>query len=386
MINNKKFDEALDFAEKNNLNKQDVLKPKLTDLLEKINSSSKEKYDIQQIINDLSQMNDFNFILHFCLDLKLSTYDDTLAILNFANQLIQNSNINQRDNNFNYYDNDNNNNNNNTNNNNNNNNNNIDNNNDNRNDNIKNDDQDMDDSNSKPKNNDLIIKVQQYIKRLGTYILVKKGSNLTKDILFDSDEWQSFKNSDIIEDIKKLFYYGKISLGIVIWRRHLIESKKDLIYNICDILDNIPIEVPVEDYIKWLKYEVLTILNPDERSYIYIWIEQRARLVENYEKSPHNALKLMKLIDNNKTVYDSFETVFSSKYKTFIAPTPMHHVDNIILLAHTSSYSIFQNKTTIESMEENKLKHQLQDLVYLWDVHNYKISLEKYDQSEPEGI
>jgi len=122
------------------------------------------------------------------------------------------------------------------------------------------------------------------------------------------------------------------------------------------------------------------------RSYIYIWIEQRARLVENYEKSPHNALKLMKLIDNNKTMYDSFETVFSSKYKKFIAPTPMHHVDNIILLAHTSSYSIFKNKATIEFMEENKLKHQLQDLVYLWDVHNYKISLEKYDQSEPEGI
>ncbi|OUM65123.1 hypothetical protein PIROE2DRAFT_7929 [Piromyces sp. E2] len=160
----------------------------------------------------------------------------------------------------------------------------------------------------------------------------------------------------------------------------------DLIYNICDILDNIPIEVPVEEYIKWLKYEVLTILNPDERSYIYIWIEQRARLVENYEKCPHNALKLMKLIDNNKNAYNSYESLFSSKYKTFSAPTPMHHVDNIILLAHSNSYSIFQNKNTIESMEENKLKHQLQDLVYLWDVHNYKISLEKYDQSEPEGI
>ena len=128
---------------------------------------------------------------------------------------------------------------------------------------------------------------------------------------------------------------------------------------------------------------IIIIIN---RNYIYIWIEQRARLVENYEKIPHNALKLIKLIDNNKTMYDSFETVFSSKYKKFIAPTPMHHVDNIILLAHTSSYSIFKNKTTIEFMEENKLKHQLQDLVYLWDVHHYKISLEKYDQSEPEGI
>jgi len=94
----------------------------------------------------------------------------------------------------------------------------------------------------------------------------------------------------------------------------------------------------------------------------------------------------MKLIDNNKNAYNSYETLFSSKYKTFNAPTPMHHVDNIILLAHSNSYSIFQNKNTIESMEENKLKHQLQDLVYLWDVHNYKISLEKYDQSEPEGI
>jgi len=94
----------------------------------------------------------------------------------------------------------------------------------------------------------------------------------------------------------------------------------------------------------------------------------------------------MKLIDNNKTASNTFETLFSSKYKTFIAPTPMHHVDNIILLAHSNSYSIFQNKNNIEFMEENKLKHQLQDLVYLWDVHNYKISLEKYDQSEPGGI
>ena len=94
----------------------------------------------------------------------------------------------------------------------------------------------------------------------------------------------------------------------------------------------------------------------------------------------------MKLIDNNKTALNSLETVFSSKFKTLIAPTPMHHVDNIILLANSNSYSIFQNKNNIEFMEENKLKHQLQDLVYLWDVHNYKISLEKYDQSEPEGI
>ena len=75
------------------------------------------------------------------------------------------------------------------------------------------------------KDKDLIQKVQQAIKRLGTYILIKKGNNLTKGTLFNSKEWQTFKNSNIIEDIKQLFYHGKISLGIIIWRRHLIGKK-----------------------------------------------------------------------------------------------------------------------------------------------------------------
>ncbi|KAL6608399.1 hypothetical protein LY90DRAFT_500679 [Neocallimastix californiae] len=115
MINNKKYDEALNFAEKNNLDRQIVLKPKLKDQLERINSnlsSSEDSYNLQQILEDLSQIGDFNF-----------------------------------------------------------------------------------------------------------------GNNLTKGTLFNSKEWQTFKNSNIIEDIKQLFYHGKISLGIIIWRRHLIGKK-----------------------------------------------------------------------------------------------------------------------------------------------------------------
>jgi len=237
MINNKKFDEALEFAEKNNLNKQLVLKPKLTDQLERINSSPDESYDIQQIIEDLSRMDDFNFVLRYCLDLKLSTYDDTLAILNFANQLIQNSNADPTDDN----------------------NDEIykekqteDNNDTKTEDNNQNDittstttinttttatttttttnNNNNNDKNSKFRDKELILKVQQAIKRLGTYVLVKKESNLTKGILFNSKEWQTFKDSDIIDDIKQIFYYGKISLGIIIWRRHLIGEFDMYIY------------------------------------------------------------------------------------------------------------------------------------------------------------
>jgi len=149
------------------LNKEIVIRAKLTNLLEEINSGEKDKYDLQQIINDLEKIEDLDYVLSFCIDLKLPTYEDTLTILNFSNQIIKNSNKVSKDNN-------------------------------------------------------LVLKIQQYIKRLGTYIIIKKGSRIHKGIPFDPEQWQQFKDSDIIEDIKSCFYYGNILLGIVIWRRHLM--------------------------------------------------------------------------------------------------------------------------------------------------------------------
>ena len=174
LINNKKFDEALKFAEKNNLSKQVVLKAKLSNLLEDINSST-INYNVQEIIEDLNQMMDIDYVLSFCIDLKLTNYEDTLAILTYADQRIKNSNQQQKDNN-------------------------------------------------------LVLKIQQYIKRLGTYVIMKKEGSINSGIPFNSKEWQLFKDSDIIEDIKKCFYYGKILLGIVIWRRHLMGMYLKRIY------------------------------------------------------------------------------------------------------------------------------------------------------------
>ena len=134
--------------------------------------------------------------------------------------------------------------------------------------------------------------------------------------------------------------------------------------------------MPTAKFVEWLSGEVLPRLaKVEERAKLGSWFEQRARLIEANEHKPHNALKLLELLDVSCQMPD-----------TKRIGTPAQYVEYTIARANTSTYSTFGVNTSLSHRVASTLRVQLEDLVYLWDNHDYRISLADYSRETQTSI
>jgi hypothetical protein len=87
------------------------------------------------------------------------------------------------------------------------------------------------------------------------------------------------------------------------------------------------------------------------------------------EGRPHTAMKLTKLLNTSVDVFS-------------LTATPAQYVQGIIARAQTMPVTDQETENT----SLKALQKQLEDLVHLWDEHNYRISLADYSLEDAKSI
>ncbi|KAJ3089821.1 Kinetochore-associated protein 1 [Quaeritorhiza haematococci] len=224
---------------------------------------------------------------------------------------------------------------------------------------------------------------------------------------FDGSLWQRFRIADLGTVVKEAVRRGDVATAGVIWRRHCLDE--NLLMQLHDIIAEMPDSTPAAEFIPWLRNDVLPFIQrTEDRARLGLWIEQRARIIETKERRPHNALEVVKLLDigqqdqngsipdgaggdgsdssaENDAVARAMVTALEGGWG-FGTPTPLRYVQNTILFAQTSKYSTFGFESTASSTVTSSLRGQLMDLVYLWDQHQFHMTLTKYCQVSPQNI
>ncbi|KAL1915878.1 uncharacterized protein VTP21DRAFT_6266 [Calcarisporiella thermophila] len=373
------YDAALLFSKQFGLDEQLVLKSRLSDTLANIASAGRDdKFNerVEMLMEDIAKIKDDAFIVDICLKAVLPSYSETSRLLSHARSIVQAAN------------------------------------------------------DRKSENSSISsLQVHSAIRRLGTYQLIRfalseEGSAVplsdSMEIIgerkedvsyegkdwedactieakmhdyFDGNAWQRFRTCDMVKVLRRLFGIGKPKLAIVAWRRHFLDA--DLMKHVREILTEIPASTSVEEFAPWLKNEVLPhVRKTEDRASVNEWIEQRARMMESRQRQPHDALEVIRLLDVNSmnemanSATNGADEIQSTFNDLFAIATPSRYVDNTILLAQTASYSSFQTTTRDSGNVEKptKLARQLEDLVYLWDAHDLKVTLAEYCQSSPSQI
>ncbi|RUS30178.1 hypothetical protein BC938DRAFT_479767, partial [Jimgerdemannia flammicorona] len=224
-------------------------------------SGAKNKMDVdadmemsvEVLLKDLANIKDDAFCINFCLQAVLSTYATTHALLSYARRLVQD--IEKREG-----------------------------------------------TTVKPA---VLSAVYQAVRRLGTWQLIRFGSDDENgevdgdedERAFDGKEWQRFRVANMVGEMRRLVGMGKMAMAVVVWRRHRLDE--NLLPHVQSILDEMPESVPTPEFIPWLRNEVLPHIQSQDRVKLSIWIEQRARITEMRERSPHNALQVISLLNLN---------------------------------------------------------------------------------------
>ncbi|TPX60794.1 hypothetical protein PhCBS80983_g01508 [Powellomyces hirtus] len=351
LLHSKRFEEAEAFAQDYGLDVQFVVKAKLKqmasdiDLKEMVESGTTDQF-VDQLVADLEDVEDDAFAIDFCLRTILPTFRATYRLLAFARSLAQDAAKNA-------------------------------------------------DSAATPA---MILGVHQAIRRIGTYQLIaferlnRRGGTIgdTQSSDFhDTDgfcarEWQELRTADIVVEIRELLRSGDLSLAIVIWKRHYLDE--GLLAHIHEIVSDIPEHASLDEFVPWLRTEMLPIVQQSsDRTKLAFWIEHRARLVEAREKRPHGALEVVRLLDKVALPGMSDEqrngpTTTARDQQLFTPATPAFYVENAVLFAQTSGISTFGFESSSGKVWANGLKKQLEDLVYLWDKHDFCATLNEYSQ------
>ncbi|CAG8541754.1 10906_t:CDS:10 [Paraglomus occultum] len=325
LISKRKYADAIRFAEQFDLDVEVVLKAKFSNMLTNTSEDLFEVYydttcDLaESLIKDLSQIKDDAFRINFCLQAILPTQSSTYKLLCYARSLIQSS----------------------------------------------------------PSSNCIhTTVVHQAIQRLGTWQMLNeyRGSLSGENACFNGKEWQKFRVCDLGLEMRRLIGMGNIKLASVVWRRHCIDE--DLMSVIEDILNEMPENISIRELVPWLRDDLLPrIQNSEKRVKVISWVEHRARMIELREQDPHNALEIMRLIDDGGTDENCENTS-----RTFASTTPACYVDSIVNLPQFAP-----QRGGIESANA-KLRQQLEDLVYLWDTHNFRLSLKEFCHETPNSI
>ncbi|KAJ3023527.1 Kinetochore-associated protein 1 [Thoreauomyces humboldtii] len=244
----------------------------------------------------------------------------------------------------------------------------------------------------------IIDAVYQAIRRIGTYQLIAferlnarggqtapgmQGEAIDAADGFCAREWQMLRMANMATQIRELLRDGDLRLAVVIWKRHYLDE--GLLSHIHDIVSDIPEHASLDEFVPWLRMEVLPIVQQSaDRTKLALWIDSRARLVEAREKRPQGALEVVRLLDKvalpgmSEPVGDG--RVATSDQQLFTPATPAFYVKSAVLFAQTSGISTFGFESSSGKVWANGLKKQLEDLVYLWDKHDFCATLSDYSQ------
>ncbi|KAJ3287176.1 hypothetical protein HK104_008726 [Borealophlyctis nickersoniae] len=338
LIRQKRFPEAEIFAREYDLDLQVVAQAKLHSALAELNVRKEWGDDelenlLRDILSDLQQVKDDAFAIDFCLKAMLPTDKAVYRLLSHARLLVL----------------------------------------------------DRDKHANGTTTLDASFNVHHAIRRLGTFQLLSSMKLSTEPaaeslVAFDCAEWQRFRVADLALEMQELMRAGNLQSAIVVWRRHYLDE--NLLDKLADILSDVPDGASPKDFVPWLKHEVLPVVQrSDHRASLAAWTEQRARTIELQQKRPHDALAVIKLIDL-AVGPEKHNGVATTDAQLFCPPTPAHYVDNAVASAQTSHLSHNANIRTPSS----GLRAQLEDLVYLWDVHGFRLSLNDYCQNSPGSI
>ncbi|KND00003.1 uncharacterized protein SPPG_04350 [Spizellomyces punctatus DAOM BR117] len=350
LLQSQRFAEAERFAESFELDVQLVLKTKLRHMiasveLRTLSDEDKLNHFVDGLIADLKLVEDESFCIEFCLEAMLPSFRATYRLLAFARSLAQDSARRSHAGNL----------------------------------------------------SSSMFNVHQAIRRIGTYQLIsfeklnRRGGSASHNKNtaavdgdgFDCREWHAFRIADLVAEIRDLLRSEDVRLAIVIWKRHYLDG--NILPSIHQILADVPEHAALNDFVPWLRNEVLPIVQQgSDRAKLAIWIEQRARFVEAREKKPHGALEVIRLLDTvalpGMAEQGGDDRVSSARdHQLFTPATPAHYVENTILFGRTST-STFGFESSSGKVWANGLKKQLEDLVYLWDKHDFCLTLNDYSQ------
>ncbi|ORY44198.1 hypothetical protein BCR33DRAFT_717267 [Rhizoclosmatium globosum] len=222
---------------------------------------------------------------------------------------------------------------------------------------------------------DLSILIHQTIHRLGTFQVLSVHDRVSRQDaeflnavhsgdgyvdVFDAAEWHLFRGADVVEVLVERW------VGYI-WRRHYGE---ELMNRVMDVLNAIPETCSVRDFGPWIERDVLPFVVETEL-YIMIaeWIHIRTRLIESTQSRPHDALALISLLFPKPKTSTSLS--HNNNIPTSTPITPGHHVTTTLATASKSDTSTFGYTTYPGKPAITLLKQQLEDLVYLWDVHAF---------------
>ncbi|KAJ3224738.1 Kinetochore-associated protein 1 [Clydaea vesicula] len=318
LVQAKKYEDAKRIALEFGLDTQIVEEARLNEVLK----NEKSHHDDEYLINLLKEIKNISFSINFCLSIQCDSQNSTYRFLEYALNTVKTTGLEY---------------------------------------------------------SDLRTVVVKTIKKFGTFILLHCNKTMNelvlKDENFDANEWQKFRSLDLLELLKDFFRLGKLSEGILVWRRHNLDE--NLIDFIDEILEALSNEVAPYLYLNWLKTEVFPFLNDIEsRTKIAIWVEKRARMVERLEQNPSNALKICKLLILEESV---------PKYKP---KTPLKFVERTFINHEYQEDEEDDNgvKGTKKTLLNQNLIEELENLCYLREKHDFQLSLIDYTQSTPASI
>lgn len=142
-----------------------------------------------------------------------------------------------------------------------------------------------------------VADVHRSLSRLGTFHLLCQLRVIEKTSVGTTGlEWQVFRQADLVEVMKSLVRKGHLAAVELVWTREF--SEEEFVEALPEILAELPESLDADAYSPWLKRCVLPQLKRAEnRSRFEYWLEQRARVLELQERSPHTALALINLLD-----------------------------------------------------------------------------------------
>ncbi|KAJ3029823.1 UNVERIFIED_CONTAM: Kinetochore-associated protein 1 [Siphonaria sp. JEL0065] len=341
------FEEAAAFAKQIGLDMQFLLKAKL---LHSVSNEAQRTVNFEDILRDLDQIEDDVFCLEFCLTAQLSCHTSTHRLLSYG----RNRNVNATATGYSSLE-------------------------------------------------DLEVSVQQAVRRLGTFQTISlhdklrmgdpsviNSASMTGSVdyglEFNGAAWQAFRTMDLVDVLQDLISRGDLKSVVFIWRRHCVDD--DLINHLMEVLNALPETCSVNELISWLQIDIIpNILSTELYVMLAEWMQQRCRVIEAHQARPHEALALISLLDAPKSAgFSNNNSLLKRDYQTVKPVTPAYYVQNTISFAQKSDISTFGFNAWAGKGDILKLKGQLEDLVHLWNEHDFKVILSEYHQSSPSSI
>eukprot|EP01135_Chromosphaera_perkinsii_P000366 Nk52_evm13s78 gene=Nk52_evmTU13s78 len=315
LLHQKQFSDALKFSAQFKLDSEFVYVIKVGYLLEAYLSSASAS--IEPIVECLDCIRDCDWVVNFCLEAKLKTYDDTLRLLLVAKRVVA---VEETE---------------------------------------------FAEDGAKI---DQLCDVARAINRLGTFKMAFPGD-------FDGESWQLFRGGEISRSMCVCLSEGNIRSALILWKRHHIEDS--LSNEIKNIVSAIPENLDSKFYLEWITNEVVPSIHcPEDRLFMTLWSEERAKLMEITESSdwPRNSLSLLNATGlSGNSALKLRASLTPREARTYI-------VDSFDAVDCTRDSS-FDNEVPL-----SKLRLNLEDLCFLHEELDFKIGSAEYILENPTTI